>query len=54
MRAHEIRTGRQLLEGELAGLVGDGKGGGPPERRDDDAVERLAGFVEHRADDLRL
>ena len=45
MDANQVRSGRQLLQCVLAGLIGDGEGGGAAERGDDGAIKRLAELV---------
>ena len=51
VRAEQILTRRQLVERELAPLVGDGAGQGDAERRHHRAAKRAAGFVHDRAAD---
>ena len=45
VHADQVRSGRQLLERELAGLVGNRERGGAAERGNHRAIERLAEFI---------
>ena len=49
--AQQVGPGRQLPQRELAQLVGDGERVRRTEGRDDDALDRLTGLVDHLADD---